>query len=349
MVKEVLQGKKILFLSVSFFSYEKIIKDRLTSLGANVFFYDERVSNSILAKGLIRFNRNLYKHQIDTYYKKIISKIENERFDYFLVIKGEAIPLFFLEKVKALNPEIKSIYYNFDSFVNNPNGLLNLDYFDMKFTFDRSDAIKYNLHFRPLFFSNEYEELYNNSKDNMLSSFEYASLFIGSAHTDRYLISEKVSNWCKQKSLKYYSFYFSPSKLVFYFKKRFDRSFKDFDINKVSFNSLSHNQIINLYSKTLSILDINHPSQVGLTMRTFEVLGSGKKLITTNADIINYPFYNPNNILIINRKNIIINEDFFKENFVALEDTDRRMMSLDGWLDCLFNMQQDEYWYGKKK
>ncbi|POR19566.1 hypothetical protein BWK58_14300, partial [Flavobacterium columnare] len=88
MVKEVLQGKKILFLSVSFFSYEKIIKDRLTSLGANVFFYDERVSNSILAKGLIRFNRNLYKHQIDTYYKKIISKIENERFDYFLVIKG---------------------------------------------------------------------------------------------------------------------------------------------------------------------------------------------------------------------------------------------------------------------
>ena len=42
-----------------------------------------------------------------------------------------------------------------------------------------------------------------------------------------------------------------------------------------------------------AVLDIEHPKQVGLTMRTFEVLASGRKLITTNRSIINHEFYDP--------------------------------------------------------
>ncbi len=34
-------------------------------------------------------------------------------------------------------------------------------------------------------------------------------------------------------------------------------------------------------------------------MRTFETIGSGKKLITTNADIKDYPFYNPEIYLLL--------------------------------------------------
>ena len=49
------------------------------------------------------------------------------------------------------------IYYNYDSFKNNPNASI-LKYFDKKFSFDKKDAI-YKINFRPLFFSNEYEEI----------------------------------------------------------------------------------------------------------------------------------------------------------------------------------------------
>ena len=64
----------------------------------------------------------------------------------------------------------------------------------------------------------------------------------------------------------------------------------------MSFKSLSSNEIVSYYDRSNIVLDISHPGQSGLTMRTFETIGAGKKLITTNADIKNYPFYNPENI-----------------------------------------------------
>ena len=64
-LKDILQSKKILLFSVSFFNYEKIIAERLKELGADVDFYDERPSNSIFVKGLIRLKRYLYKVLID--------------------------------------------------------------------------------------------------------------------------------------------------------------------------------------------------------------------------------------------------------------------------------------------
>ena len=59
---------------------------------------------------------------------------------------------------------------------------------------------------------------------------------------------------------------------------------------------MSQEEIISLISKSKAILDINHPSQVGLTMRTFETLGANKKLITTNENIKIYDFFDKENI-----------------------------------------------------
>lgn len=48
-------------------------------------------------------------------------------------------------------------------------------------------------------------------------------------------------------------------------------------------------------------------------MRTFESLVP-EKLITTNKEIKKYPFYNSNNIFVIDRNNIQLDENFFKQN-----------------------------------
>ena len=338
-LQDILQSKKILLFSVSFFNYEKIIGERMKELGAHVDFYDERPSNSIFVKGLIRLKRELYKVQIDKYFKRILGDIKNKRYDYFLLIKGEVVPDFFIEELKALNPNIIMIYYNYDSFKNNPNAQSILKYFDKKFTFDKKDALDYKINFRPLFFSKEYEEI-----NDIHNGFEYETMFVGTAHTDRYIISEKVKSWCEKNKYRSYTFYYSPSKSVFYFKKRFDKTFKTFDINKITFKSLQHSEIIKLYKKSKAVLDINHPFQTGLTMRTFEALGAGRKLITTNPYVKEYPFYNPQNILVIDRKNVILNKDFFETDFVKMDIESLHKMSLDGWIDCLFNKEQDEYW-----
>ncbi|WP_409415535.1 hypothetical protein [Flavobacterium sp. PS2] len=331
-------NKKILFFSVKLFNYENIIADKLRSLGAEVDYYDERPSNSILTKGVIRLKRSLYNVRIRNYYNDVLIKIKEKRYNYFFLIKGEVIPQYFIEKIVELNPEIILLYYTFDSFENNPNGIDILKNFDRKFTFDSKDSKVYDLSFRPLFFSDDYYKLINNEH------FKYDLLFIGTAHSDRYVISEKASKWCKENKLKNYAFYYSPSRIVFLFFKLFDSSFKKFNYNKISFFSLKHEQIIELYKESKVVLDINHPNQRGLTMRVFEALGSGKKLITTNIDIKRYPFYNENNIYVIDRNNIDLNCNFFSLPFIDVDKKLYHQMSITGWLEELFFDNESFTW-----
>ncbi|WP_027379251.1 CgeB family protein [Chryseobacterium daeguense] len=333
-----LRGKKILFLSVSFFKYEKAIAKRLSELGAEVDFYDERPSNSNISKGIIRFNKKLYNIKINRYYKQILNEIKEKKYDYFLLIKGEATPDFFLQEIKANNQNIEMIYYNFDPLAEYPNLISHLDYFDKKFTFEYDDSVRYNIGFRPLFFLDEYKSLQEQTQP------EYDIVFIGSAHTDRYIVGEKVKEISDRLGLRSFFFYYAMGRLAFRLKKLVDKNLKQFDINKVSFDKLNHNQIIDFYRKTKSVLDINKPFQKGLTIRTFEVLASGRKLITTNPDIANYPFYDKNNILIINREDIQLKEDFFSTGFEEIHPEILYNMSLDSFIECLFISDQTDYW-----
>ena len=84
-------------------------------------------------------------------------------------------------------------------------------------------------------------------------------------------------------------------------------------------------------------------------MRTFEALASGKKILTTNSDIKNYPFFSEENVMILNRKNLKISEDFFKTSFSEIDDETLSKMSLDSWIECLFLHHQDQYWGIKER
>lgn len=334
-----LQNKSILLISVKFFNYEVLIKKELERMGATVALYDERPSNSFLSKAIIRIKKEAYKSKITSYYRKLIRQLENQRFNYFLLIKGEAVPTFFIEFLRENNPEIKLIYYTYDSFKNNKNGLDIMNLFDAKFTFDSNDAIAYHMGFRPLFFAQDYGDIYGKNKE-----FKNDLAFIGTAHSDRYSISENAKSWCEKNHLKMFTFYFSPSKTLFKIKKLTDKEFKNFDEEKISFKSLAHQEIVAIYENTKVILDINHPGQNGLTMRTFETLGAGRKLITTNTKVKMYPFYDPQNIYIIERGKIQFEEQFFKTDFKEMSSEIRESMSLKGWVQEVFGLTKTDHW-----
>jgi hypothetical protein len=333
-------NKRILFLSVKTFNYEKAIADKLKSLGAIVDYYDERPANSILVKGIIRFKRSLYKKKINSYYKEILEKTIGTNYDSLFVIKGEVVPSFFLEEFKTRNPKCVFIFYTWDSFSNNPNAVSILKYFDRKFTFDSNDSLMFNLNFRPLFFIDDYAK--NNKTNNDV--IKYNLLFLGTAHSDRYKISNAVVNWCDDQKLSSYAYYYMPSRLVYIFKMLFDCSFYSVEYKKLSFKSLSVNEIISLYNEAAVILDINHPGQKGLTMRTFEALGAGKKIITTNAYIKKYPFYNENNVFVIDRENIVLHKNFFDSPYIEIDSKLYEDMSISGWLQTIFEDVKTNYW-----
>ncbi len=326
-----LKGKKILFLSVSFFQYEKKIAQRLTDFGAEVIFFDERPSNTLIEKGIIRLNKSFIQHKINKYYHSILKNITNQHFDYFLLIKGEAVPDFFLKELINSYPHTKKIYYSFDSFSEYPHLKAHLPYFDEAFSFDPHDAKELHLHFLPLFFIPDYNTQETSQKK------EFDLVFIGSAHTDRYIVGEKVRKVTEKIHLNTFFYYYAMNKWVFKLKKLFDPHLKYFDSSKISFHKLSHQQIYSYYRRSTAVLDINKPFQRGLTMRTFEALASGNKLITTNPDIQQYNFYTPQNILVINRENPQIPLSFFQTPFIPLPPELLNTLSLDNWLQTLFS------------
>ncbi len=340
MLREKLNNKSILFFSVQTFNLEKEIIKKLEEFGAIVDYYDERPSNNNFAKGIIRIKRSLYKYKIDSYYQNILSITKKKKYDFLFVNKGEVIPEVFLEEFKKNHPECVFIFYTWDSFVNNRHAITILKYFDKKFTFDSDDAVKYNINFRPLFFL----DAYKNVKDNTNQNVEYDLLFLGTAHSDRYNISNKLVNLCKINGLKTFCYYFMHGRLVYFYKRIFDKTFKEFDYKKLSFTSLKLNEILTLYKKSNVILDINHPGQKGLTMRTFESIGSEKKLITTNSEIIKYQFYNPNNIFILDRNDIKLDLAFFNKKYEHLSSEIYERSSIEGWLKCLFLEKESNFW-----
>lgn len=93
-------------------------------------------------------------------------------------------------------------------------------------------------------------------------------------------------------------------------------------------------EIIDIYSQSFSVLDIELNIQSGLTMRTFETLGAGLKLITTNKNIQNEPFYNQHNIAIIDRLYYNVDLNFFSDSF--LNNDKFVQYSFKNWCDNLF-------------
>lgn len=332
-----LSGKNIIFFSVQTFNLEREIKTKLEKLGANVFYYDERPSNSNFTKGIIRLKRSFYQAKIDNYYKAILENTKNTKFDFLFVNRGEVIPAFFLIKFRQIHPECEFIFYTWDSFTNHTHPTTILNYFDRRLTFDPEDATKYNINFRPLFYLDAFRDMSSEKIENDI-------LFLGTAHSDRYRISVEIMNWALGCKLTMFCYYYMHGRLVYLYKRLFDKTFKQFDYRRLSFTSLNLQDIIAFYKKSNVVLDINHPNQKGLTMRTFEAIGARKKIITTNKEIIKFPFYSPNNIKIIDRDNILLDEDFFKSEYQPIDSKLYNRLSLEGWLYNIFIDSEYDFW-----
>ncbi|UPZ16059.1 hypothetical protein [Flavobacterium humidisoli] len=340
MIEEVLGNKNVLFFSVQTFNLEKEIIKKLEELGANVDYYDERPSNNNFVKGIIRLKRSLLQVLINKYYSKILRNTINKKYDFLFVNKGEVIPEFFLKEFQKIHPNCKCIFYTWDSFLNNKNAVNILKYFHKKFSFDSDDAIKYGLEFRPLFYLDFYKSVDSISNSEISNDL----LFLGTAHSDRYEISNKIAIWCNNNNLKAFCYYYMQGRIVYFYKKIFDKTFKKFNYKKLSFKSLIASDLLRFYQESKVILDINHPGQKGLTMRTFEAIGARRKIITTNSEVQKYAFYNPNNILIIERENSKLTKEFFESAYTNIDIDLYKRMSLKGWLSCLFVSSEPNVW-----
>ena len=116
-----LKNIKILFLCPLFFNYHKKIIKAMEAMGAEVDYFDERPSNTVLSKALLRINPNFVKLQINQYYEEITLKIKDKNYDYIFICQAEATPKSFLKDVRRMNPAAKMVLMLWDSVANKVN------------------------------------------------------------------------------------------------------------------------------------------------------------------------------------------------------------------------------------
>jgi hypothetical protein len=331
-----LTGKKILFICPRFFGYEHEIELGLTKLGAQVDYYDERPFNSSIAKILNRLNfKAVINKTIKKYYSDILQKSIVADYDFLLVIAPETITDDFLINVKLNNKKIKTVLYLWDSIKNKKNASDLIEYFDKIVTFDKADSLMDSrVNFLPLFYIDAYAKILNKSKD-----YPYQFAFIGTAHSGRYKLVTTIADSLGMKKINNYLFYYSPSRLLFFLKKLFTNELNGMSLKDISFKSMTSEEIISVLTDTKVVIDIEHPNQNGLTMRTIEMVGMQKKLITTNKNVMEYDFYNPSNILVVDRENPHVDMSFIYSEYHNIDNAIRDKYSLSSWLINLLSLK----------
>lgn len=258
------------------------------------------------------FNKNIK----NTYYgKEILKKLaENEEFqDVILTIKGDFIDPKSITKFKKFAK--KSIAYFNDSTTRCPKIKRVIPAFDEVYSFEKKDCNKHNLNF----ITNWIYPITANGK----SDEKYQVYNISSKDSRTPLLS-KIARILKDQQIKY--------KIIIFHKK-----------NKVKDPNLDYTpiqipltEVMDNLSNSQILLDINRKGQNGLSYRVFESLHLEKKLITTNVDIKNYDFYNPNNILVIDEKKPYIPLLFFDSKYDKIPEKFYQKHTLEEWIKKVF-------------
>lgn len=324
-----LKGKKILFFTASFLGFQDDIKYALEKMGAQVDWYDERVSTSTFTKALVRINRDALALKIKIYYENIINRTKDVNYDYVFFVNIEAATKNIIDSLRHYHPDSVFILYEWDSIVNNKNARGLLDLFDETWSFDKDDCEEFNMNFLPLFYNNEYAKLKTKEE------YEYEVMFIGTTHSDRYRFVKSIEDQIEGDKFNW--FYF-PSILLYLKMWIQDKWFrKNSNYSEFKFTPLCKKKLLEVVENSRILLDAQHPKQTGLTMRTLETLGARRKLITTNQYVKEYDFYNPKNILVVDRKKPLITKEFLDSSFEMPSIEVYNKYSLDSWLKTIFH------------
>lgn len=320
-----LEGKRILLIALT--EYSKGIISELQNMGATVDYMCDKPNDGVVCKTLGRLKFKPYMRVIEKYYQEKVRGYSSNRYDFILSIRGEYTPVVSVQALKKAFPEAQIILYMWDSLRNNKGVEAKWEFYDKVWTFDRIDylANKDKIDFLPLFY-------YNSFLPEKTGEYKYDIAFIGTGHEDRVKVIKGIKLQCEKYGLKMYEYIYLPHKLIYLRNKLKNTNYKGVTAKDIHFKLLPTKDAYKIYSESRCVIDIESPTQCGLTMRTIEMIGLEKKLITTNKDIVNYEFYNPNNIMVVDRKDFQIEPEFVNRPYKKLPDEMYQKYSLYGWI-----------------
>lgn len=317
----------ILFIAPSYIDLYKPIKKELERKGHEVAYYEDinlkfdsnfRVKT---CKNSIKKAISLIFHYPRYYWKKQIrnNEILKAKYDLLFVINGCSISSYLIKFLRKNNPQIKTSLYLWDTD-RYYNYFRNAKYFDSIFTFDIKDYEHFkkiiNVKFLPFYWC---------KTERQNSEPKYDLSIVGTNHDGRLDIIRILMKQIKEANLSYYI-------------KILDNDANS-KVNEDCDDIITHEMIpietVNsIINDSICIIDTDRESQTGTTPRIIWALSQEKKIISTNENLKKMPFYNENQIFIIDRRNPVLDIDFIKDERYKKFPINEYLLNLriDNWV-----------------
>lgn len=328
-----LSGKKIIFFCPKTFGYDQEILSEMRRMGADVTFRSDKPIEHAWAKGFIRLYPRISWNYSDRYFFRWLEQCTPAQCDFIFIIRGEGLSPAFMRALRQKYPEARIILHLWDNIANLKKVEMKFPYVDDISSYDPLDCQQFSkFKFRPLFFLEKY--LSRDVKHNDRRIF-----FVGTLHSDRSRVISMIKNSLPRNvDLDYWLFI--RSRVEYSLRLIVDPHLRALDRSRLIFKPLSFENISMRVNKCSAVIDIEHPRNTGLTMRTFEMIAAGKKLITTNKSIIQHDFYDPKRICVIDRNNPSLPPDFLEEETPPLSDHFLAKYSLRRWILDILDVKQ---------
>jgi|GEM_PF-211570 len=283
---KLLRGRRILIVGRDYYFYTREIVSELTAgYGASVNFHPIEPPGflyRLLQKIGVGSSRWLGR-----YHRKLIRRAQRAPPEIVLFVQVHQIGHLVKEYREAFSSARFVLYYWDSLKTHDYRGYLR--YFDAVFSFDDGDCKEVaGLEYLPLFYCERFRSLRQQGNP------AYDISFVGVAvSVSRYERLVELRKWARTRGVSFFDYVVvSP----FLYAKMLLRGRR---LRDVHFKSLNEEALLRIYGNSRSVLDLPNNVQSGYTMRTFESLGSHRKLITANQNIVNEDFYTPESVFVI--------------------------------------------------
>lgn len=281
-------NKRLLLLIPSFHNYEHRIVEMAESLGYQCLRLDERIGNSVCQKTLTRLGiAQKIRPVMEHYLANLVKTGRDFNPDVVLVINTETLNEKTVAKLRAALPRARFLIYMWDSSTKKRVTRGMYARFDRAFSFDPEDCERVDiLHHIPLFHLNDRMDWHTTREGG---DFAYDCTFVGTARMRRMSILARAAKRLAAQGKRFYFYLYAPS-LPHYIGYRVLQVLTNYR-GIVSRKSIPYETYQAIIARSASCIDIEQSDQKGLTMRTLEVVFSGRPLITTNRWVSQYDFY----------------------------------------------------------
>lgn len=319
---------RILFLAPTYLGLYKPIYNEMKTNGNDVFYLEDKLLpyDNFGKEHKPLYSKIIYRLKFmkgaDFYYEKYWQilfkekKMLNNIFDILFVINGTSFHPVLIDNLKKQNPTLKTSLYIWDT-CKYYDFARNIPFFDNVFSFDREDAKLYGLKYLPI-----YCPYFKYNPDN---TNYYDAFCIGAYHDGRFDILKSIASQLDSLGLTYLFkvvlFRQEPS-WKFKIKKLFHIISQD-DIKQYEFaigmrsdeilinESVPVREYIKLLLQSQVVIDTDRESQTGLTPRLVWAIMAGKRVITTNAKLLDDPYCIGCDIIVIDRNKPVIRKEMF--------------------------------------